>query len=183
MSVHIAEQRPVSIESLASEDLPEKFVELIAGELVHTTPAGKFHNRVASNFELLFRTFCADRPDLDFGGDNEGFLLRRNPDTLLSPDACLFRRRPAPEQGWMDFAPEIVVEVLSPANHPVEILYKRKEFFSCGTEQFWIADPQQEILEIWHRDGRLLTASADAVLAGEGLAEGMSIPLPVLFAE
>ena len=51
-------------------------------------------------------------------------ILWQATDALLSPDAALFRART--QQGtWLEFGPEIVVEVVSPLNSPAEIAYKR----------------------------------------------------------
>lgn len=164
--------------------MPEKFVEIIEGELIQMTPADWYHNRVASNIEMVFRRFCSERRGLNFGGDNDGFLLKRNPDTLFSPDASLFKRRPrSKDRPWMEFAPEIVVEVLSPSNHPAELVYKRHTFFEAGTEQFWLVDAEKRQIQFYHRDGRIVTVTGDEVVEGEGIAQGMRIVLEEVFAE
>ena len=111
----------MTAENLAAPGVPEKFVELVEGELVTMTPAGHRHNRVGLNLAFLFRQFCMDRPQLDYCGDNNGFFIKRNPDTVLSPDAALYRARPETGTTWLEFAPEIVVEVLSPSNSKMEM--------------------------------------------------------------
>lgn len=154
-----------------------KRAEIIEGELIVMSPAEHYHNRIATEFLFLFREFCRTRPDLDYGNDNEGFLIRRDPDTLLSPDACLLRRRPAGAGPWMEFAPEIAVEVLSPSNSRAEMIHKIGEYLGAGGEQVWVADPETRTLDIYIRGGRRLTAQGDETIAGEGIAEGMQIRL------
>lgn len=183
MAVQMEHYRNLRVEDLEMIGAPEKCIELIEGELIHMTPAGWWHNRIASNIELLFRQFCASRPELDYGGDNDGFLIRRNPDTLLSPDASLFRKRPIKGQLWLEFAPEIAVEVLSPSNNPTEMVLKRERYFDAGMEQFWLTDPETREIEIYHKDGRLIRGKGDAVIAGEGIAEGLEINLAEIFRE
>src|SRR5688572_1730424 len=124
MTVDIKTNGNFRADDLLQPGMPEKFTEVIEGELIVREPAGKYHNRIASNFLVLFREFCKPHPELDYGNDNEGFLVQRKPDTLLSPDACLYRRRPSPDRGWMEFSPEIAVEVLSLSNTRAEIVYK-----------------------------------------------------------
>jgi len=170
-------------EELALPGAPEKFVELIEGELVQTLPPSRKHNVVVWNLVSLFRELCGTRPELDFGGDNEGFLVRRDPDTLLSPDACLYRLRPELEKTWLEFAPEIAVEVLSPSNHPAELAYKRHAYFEAGAEQFWVVDPEKKQIQFYHRNGRLVTVTGDETLEGEGIATGMRISLAKAFRE
>jgi Uma2 family endonuclease len=176
-------RRPFRAEDLLEAGMPEKFVEVIEGELVMMTPAGWEHNRIASEFEFLFRHFCQSRPDLDYGGDNDGFLLQRDPDVLLSPDASLFRSgKQTPGSPWMEFAPEVVVEVISPGNNPAEIAYKRRKYFEAGAEQVWLAHPAAETLEIEFRDGRRVIAQGSEVVEAEGIAQGLKIDLRQIFA-
>jgi len=169
------------VEDLLKPDIPEKCVEIVAGSLVVMTPAGKYHNRVAFRFQVLFQEFCETKPNLDFGGDNEGFLLRRNPDLLLSPDACLFRKRPETESPWLEFSPEVVVEVLSASNNPSEMAYKVRKYLDAGTEQVWIASLENRSLEIVFRDGHRLTAQGTEKVEGEGIAQGVLVDLDWLF--
>jgi Uma2 family endonuclease len=181
MSISVKEIYPLRIENLESLQVPEKFIEILEGELVQMTPAGRIHNRIALNFICLFKDFCSTHPELTYGGDNEGFLVQRSPDSLLSPDACLFRKRPDTGTTWMEFAPEIAVEVLSPSNSPAEMLYKRKLYFEAGTEQFWVANPQTSELVLYPPNHRMITVSGDETILGEGIVEGLEINLPALF--
>ena len=184
MSVVVEEKRLTRVEDVAAGNgAPEKFVEIVEGELIETTPAERFHNRVASNIELTFRKFCANRNDIDFGGDNEGFLIRRNPDTLLSQDACLFKRRSAFEPTWLEFAPEIGVEVLSPANGSAEMALKRHAYFNAGADPFWLVDPSTRQIVFHFRDGRAVTVTGHETVDGEDVVSGMRISLPEIFRE
>ncbi len=172
----------LTAEDLAAPGVPEKFVELVEGVLVTTTPAGNRHNRVGSNLTFIFRQFCSGRAELDYCGDNYGFYISRNPDTVLSPDVCLYRARPDTGTTWNEFAPEIVVEVLSPSNTKTEMAYKRHCFFEAGSEQFWLLDPEAQSLQIYHRDGRVLLFQDTATVEGEGIATGLQFSLAELFA-
>jgi Uma2 family endonuclease len=171
------------VAALFSPEVSDKLLELIEGEMVHMSPAGAWHNRVASNIELLFRLFCRLRPDLDFGGRDDGFLIEKNPDTLLVPEACLFLTRPWPDSPWREFAPEIWVEVLSPGNSTAEMTFKRHRLFEAGTEQFWLVDPVERHVQIFHRDGQVQTYSADESIPCEGVAEGLTVALADIFSE
>jgi len=168
-------------EDLLNPEVPEKFVEIIEGELVVTLPAGRFHNRICFRFARLFQLYCETSTGLDYGGSNEGFLLEQHPDVLLSPDACLFRKREDPDNIWMEFAPEVAVEVLSPSNTGTEMAYKMEKYFGAGSEQVWIADPEKESIEFYYSDGRRVRVEGDEIVEGEGIAEGMKIDLPALF--
>ena len=169
------------VEELDQPGFPSKFAEIREGALVVSEPAGKYHNRLASRFEDLFMDFCSGDPELDYGGDNDGFLLQRDPDTLVSPDASLYRFQPEKEKTWLEFAPELAVEVISPSNRKAEVDYKLKQYLAHGGEQVWVVDPDTEEIEMYFYDGRHIVATGDQTVVAEGIAEGLEIELPEIF--
>jgi Uma2 family endonuclease len=174
----------VRAEDLLAPDVPEKFIELIEGELAEMSPAGFWHENIGGEIELAFRLFAKQHPDVAVGTSNTGFLIKRNPDTLLCPDVCLFRRRPWPrEQLWGEFAPELWVEVLSPSNSQAEMTFKRHRLFESGTEQFWLVDPEKREVVIFHHEGRSTTYTSGETVSCEGIAAGLSIVLEEIFRE
>ncbi len=183
MAVQLSRQCNVRVEDLDSLGLPDKFVELIEGEIIQMTPAGRRHNDAAYHVARLFEDFCATHPELTYGADNEGFLIKRNPDTLVSPDACLFKRRPASESTWMEFTPEVAVEVISPSNSAAEMAFKRQCYFDAGTEQFWLIDPVKQQIEIHYHDGKIELGSGDQLIVGSGIVEGMRMDVAGVFRE
>jgi Uma2 family endonuclease len=183
VSVVVNENSSFQAEDLLQPGMPEKFTEIIEGELIVREPAGRYHNRIACKFLFLFNEFCSSHAELEYGNDNEGFLVQRKPDTLLSPDACLFRKRAATDKTWMEFAPEIAVEVLSPSNTRAEIAYKRQKYFAAGSEQVWIADPKTKTIEFCFPDSARIIVQGDEIVEGRGIAQGMLIRLAEIFAD
>ncbi len=169
------------VEDLDRPEVPEKGVEIIEGDLMVMAPAGKYHNRISHRLETLFEVFCKGKPELDFGGYNDGFLVERDPDSLLSPDASLYRYQPEKEKTWLEFSPDIAVEVLSPSNNVREISFKRNLYLQAGSEQVWVADPESESIEFFFREGRRLIASDGETVIGEGIAQGLQINLNEIF--
>lgn len=183
MAVKLQSDRFVRAEDLERPGAPEKFVEIIVGELIEMSPAGYEHNTAAHRIQRLFEDFCEGREGLKYGLDNDGFLLKRDPDSLLSPDASLFRVRPRASKLWLEFAPEVAVEVISPSNTQSEIALKRNLFFEAGTEQFWAVDPGKKHITIYHRDGRVLLAQGSELVKCEGILEGLNFNLEDVFRE
>lgn len=179
----VQEMETVRIYTASDTDIPEKFAEIIEGELIVVTPAGFYHNSIALNLHSIFRKFIATRPNLRHGGDNDGFLLRRTPFTLLSPDASLFYDRSPYTTTWLEFAPEIAVEILSPSNAAMEMVVKRHKYFEAGTQQFWLVDPDAKTLSIYYPDNKVLAARSGQKILGTGIAEGLELNLDDLFAD
>lgn len=50
---------------------------------------------------------------------------------------------------YLDVAPELIVEVLSPADRWIEVNCKLEEYFAIGVERVWIADPIRQILYVY----------------------------------
>lgn len=173
----------MTVKDLELPGAPEKFVELVRGYLVQTLPPSWWHNDVAMNVVHTFRDFFEPRPNLSFCGSNSGFFLESNPDTLLSPDAALFTERPSETELWYEHAPEIVVEVQDKFNNEMEMILKREYYFRLGAQQFWLFDSEHGTLDIFFHDRRRVSASKEDCVRCEGIADGLDLDLPAIFAK
>ena len=181
MPVTWQQQKSTRLNELSQAEIERRNLEVWEGEIVETmTPGGKYHNELAMRFFALFSQHCASRPALFRSGDNDGFIVSRDPDTFLCPDAALYRVRKEDAGPWHPFSPEIVVEVLSPENSRPEMLHKRDLYLRAGAEQFWLVDPAKETIEIHFKDGRVMIAT-EGIVKCEGIAEGLELDLGKLF--
>ena len=180
MTVLWKKQNSVRLEDVTEREIEERNLEIWEGEVFELVPAGKRHNELAIKFLFLFDQFCSTRDNLYRAGDNDGFIVSRDPDTFLSPDAALFRIRSEGPGPWHDFSPEVVVEILSPENTKPEMVHKRDLYLRAGTEQFWLVDPDRRTIEIHFKDGRTMVAS-EGIVDCEGIAEGLKMDLEKLF--
>ncbi|GAB4202373.1 MAG: Uma2 family endonuclease [Roseiflexaceae bacterium] len=114
---------------------------------------------LVGGLEALFR----DRPDVFVAGDLLWYPVEGCPDLRVAPDALVVFGRPKGDRGsymqWREdgVAPQVVFEVLSPGNRPLEMLRKLNFYQHYGVEEFYIYDPDAGELEGFVRDGdRLL---------------------------
>jgi len=63
------------------------------------------------------------------------------------------------------------------------MVLERERYFEAGSEQFWLIHPETREIEIYHKDGPLIRGKGDAVIPGEGIAEGLEINLAEIFRE
>lgn len=63
-----------------------------------------------------------------------------------------FGREPEPD-GFIEIAPDLVVEVVSPNDRAEEIEARRDDFFRVGTAQFWLVYPTTKIVYVIRHDG------------------------------
>src|SRR5438477_9822131 len=120
--------------------------EIWHGELVRMAPAGGRHGECEANLVAALRQ-QAHAVGRVYTGDT-GFLLRENPDELVSPDVAFVRHErlpPAPQRrGYLRLVPDLVVEIRSPNDVEVEIRAKVGTYLSVGVPLIWLADPQQQ---------------------------------------
>src|SRR3712207_5223197 len=109
--------------------------ELVRGELRTMSLAKPLHGAICSRLHIKIGSFVEGH---DFGecfGAETGFLLERDPDTVLGADvAFVSHGRLASEtfEKYFPFAPDLAVEVLSPGNRRVEIAEKVALYFAAG---------------------------------------------------
>jgi Uma2 family endonuclease len=137
-------------------------------------PPGWFHGTTEVKIAGLLDTFAAPR-HLGTVVHNVGFVLERNPDTVLGPDVAFVAAVRLPSEmphPYFSGAPDIAVEVLSPSNRKKEIALKIALYFAAGGRQVWVVDPPHRTVTIHrpHHDPHLL--NADDVLTGDDVLPG-----------
>jgi Uma2 family endonuclease len=70
---------------------------------------------------------------------------------------------------YLEGAPEIVIEVLSPSNTMTEMLDREKLCLENGCQEFWVVDIDRRQVKVSTPDGRTITYRV-----------GQEIPLPLL---
>jgi len=83
-------------------------------------------------------------------------------------------------------APEIVIEIGSPSTRSRDETIKRRLYERWGVDEYWIVDPETEVLRVTRREGEAfgrvteLTREAGDVLTTPVLP-GLQIPLSLIF--
>jgi len=163
--------------------VPDKRVELVRGLLVVRELPGMRHARVAMDLALALgahvRAAALGRVYAE-----AGFKLASNPDTVRGPDIAFISRGriPDPEPtGFAGFAPDLVVEVISPGDRAGEVLAKVADWLSAGTRLVWVLDPARRVARVYRDDGTEQILTADESLDGGDVVPGFSCPLREIF--
>jgi Uma2 family endonuclease len=156
-------------------------VELIDGEAVVTPPAGGHAASVQGELFFALRSWQERTAD-------QGLLLQDAFVALpgghyLAPDIAWWSaaRRPPLSHGAIEGAPDLVIEVLSPATRANDLGIKRELYVSSGVREMWLADPDARAITRAH--GR----SGDEDVLGEGevlrseLLEGFALDIARAF--
>jgi Uma2 family endonuclease len=80
-----------------------------------------------------------------------GFVLERSPPTVRGPDVAFISASRVPQlpAGYVDAAPDIAIEVLSPSNRPDEMRLEVREYFNAGARLVWIVDPRSKTVTVY----------------------------------
>jgi Uma2 family endonuclease len=169
----------MTAEELLHTSIPDKRAELVKGVLVVREPAGDRHGRVTMNLTLRLGAHVERAAAGQLFAAETGFTLSRAPDTVRAADIAFVRRERLPEAipGFPEFAPDLVVEVLSPGDRPGETLAKVGDWLQGGARLVWVIDPERRIARIYRQDGTETTLRETGLFDGEDVLPGFSCPL------
>ena len=138
------------------EQLPETDrglrYELRHGEAVEMAPPKYHHHEIQQNLRDLLAAAAAGKGRVS---TELGFKLGES-DYRIVDVAFLSRDRinSIRNGGYLESAPELGIEVISPSNTSSELRDKRKLCLENGSLEFWVVDPDHREIEITTPDGR-----------------------------
>jgi Uma2 family endonuclease len=157
--------------------------ELIDGELFEVSPAGNrsgwISGRLFSRIEQFVRAH-----DLGWAFPPEtGFILFGDRATVRSPDAAFVRSERMPEltDHFAAVAPDLAVEVLSPADRMADALSKVAMYLEAAVQLVWLVDPKERTVIVFRPDVSPKSRGSDDTLEGGDLLPGLTIPLAEIF--
>lgn len=165
--------------------IPDKQVELIRGRLVVREPPGTRHGVIAVTLAYFLKDFVRRQGHGVVAGQDTGFKIGRDPDTVRAPDVAFIaaaRAERIPSRGYAELAPDIVAEVLSPDDTAAEVLAKVADWLAAGTKLVWVVDPQRSEVRVYRADGGLSILGSDQSLDGEDALPGFRCPVSQIFA-
>jgi Uma2 family endonuclease len=147
--------------------------EVVNGEIRKIPPNKVLHADTVENLADLLKA-KVDRGTVQVIVTIFGLVIRRNPVTTRVPDIAVFIKKNIVEQvGYIHSAPELVVEVLSPANTRRERAEKLHDYESLGVPEVWVVSPEAQTVEVLLlEDGRLVTTT----LLREGQLKPTRVP-------
>ena len=119
--------------------------ELIDGRIVPMSPTNPEHGRIEAKIATLLDRFVSVQ-NLGIVMTGEvGIFTRWKPDRVRGADVVFISHaqydRRTKTRGFLDVAPELVVEILSPENAHIDIQQKVREYLAIGVRTVLVADP------------------------------------------
>src|SRR5688572_30705243 len=94
----------MNAEELLTLDLPNKSTELVRGKLIVREPHNTYHGRVQSVLNVLVGSYVRTHQLGVVFGQDTGFKIESDPDTVRAPDLAFIRRDRAAQIGKRGFA-------------------------------------------------------------------------------
>jgi Uma2 family endonuclease len=160
-------------EWLRMPEVQDAIEEVVDGE-IQVVPPNKLNHTL-----IVQRVFARLSAQLDSARHialiaNFGLIVRRSPLTSRVPDLAVFDPSTLVERdGYIHSAPQLIAEVLSPANTRREREQKLADYASMGVPEVWVVSPEARNVEVLLlSDARLVRS---AILA-EGLLRPTRFP-------
>ncbi len=161
--------------------------ELIDGEAYDMSPApSRTHQFISSYFTSTFFEYFKGKECNVFASPFDvrlpgGFKADEDVDTVVQPDISVFCDETKLDERGGNGAPDLVVEILSPATASKDLKEKFMLYERAGVREYWVADPANKTLTafILGDDG---TYARGVVYAGKdvlktALFEGLEIKM------
>ena len=149
-------------------------------------PAGWRHGVVASRLCLWLAQHIEQHDSGMVLGARTGFLLSREPDTVLAPDVAFIGkdRLPTalPEEGFWPGAPDLAIEVVSANDTVNEVDARVRGWLDAGTILVWVVDPKCRSVTIHRSAAAIRTLTETDEICGEDALAGFCRRVADLFA-
>jgi Uma2 family endonuclease len=160
--------------------------DLIDGKMIVNSPNAQ-HERIVGNLLFALKLWQRGLPQR-LGGLTTQQPVKVSEHHGYQPDMSWFpveQCEPAGERAAFSGLPVIVVEVLSPSTRRIDLVRKRGDYEALGIPEFWIIDPDTEVMLIARRPERaggyvdLVLESSDTITSP--LLPGFQLAVSDLF--
>ena len=143
--------------------------QLSKGDIIYPDSDGKPMADNTKQFELIVEIkkgldlLYINDPEVFIAGDLFWYPVQGQSKIVTAPDVMVAIGRPKGDRGsykqWEEnnIAPQVVFEILSPANGRIEMSRKLLFFERYGVEEYYLYDPEENVLDVWQRTFEGLT--------------------------
>ncbi len=157
-------------------------IELIRGKIFKMSPAPTIiHQKIAGNIYVALDNFLKTKKcsvfiaPVDVRLKGKPFRKKKLRDdeitTVVQPDIIVVcDEEKLKDNRYVDGAPELVIEILSPGNTKTETKYKLDLYEENGVEEFWMVYPEFKQIHVFHLNDKEEYGKPVIFEAGEKIA-------------
>ncbi|HIE55491.1 MAG TPA: Uma2 family endonuclease [Chromatiaceae bacterium] len=158
--------------------------ELVKGEIIPKMPTGHTHGFIESLIAFFLTRFVREHNLGRVVTGEVGIYVEYDPDTVRAANIAFISHDQydrVQSAGFLDVAPELVVEIMSPANTWSEVHEKLSEYFAIGVNIVWVVDPQLQQIHVFRALDDVSLLTKEGTLTSEDVLPGFALPLTELF--
>jgi Uma2 family endonuclease len=125
--------------------------QLVDGIVLMSPSPTPLHQRI--KLLVAQQAMATDSP---LAGGPDVFLdtdVRFDTQVVYCPDVAVYRSgRLTSTPARLTQPPDLIVEVLSPGNKPLDLVTKRADYERFGVNEYWVFDPETTELRCWRAD-------------------------------
>ena len=121
--------------------------ELHNGEIVEVSPPSRRHVEIQVKLERLLQAALSS----DYIVWREFYYTLPTEARRADVAVVSKQRWEGPPSKTFFGAPDLIIEILSPSNTAADLTHLRRACFANGSEQFWILDPFDKVVEIYRK--------------------------------
>ncbi|RME51591.1 MAG: Uma2 family endonuclease [Caldilineae bacterium] len=175
--------RPITGEELAMMDDVGP-CELVEGRIAPMVPTGDEHGGVEITLGALLHNFAKTHNLGKVRVGEVGIYIRRNPDTVRAADILFISNERYAQKGesaYLDVAPDLVVEIMSPGDVWSNVMQKLREYLGIGVRVVWIVDPPSRSVYAYRALTDVREFTAGDALSGDDVLPGFSVKVSEIF--
>ena len=159
--------------------------ELVQGALQSMNPVGSLHAWIVSEVAATLRDYLRKCPIGEILTGDPGFVLRRDPDTVLAPDIAIVRKARFGDFGiaatYFEGPPDLAIEVVSPRDRFNDVDAKAHDYIAAGAALVWVINPRWRNVTIYQADRTVRVVAETEELTAPELLPGSSCHVADLF--
>ena len=160
--------------------------ELIDGVIHMMATPSRFHQQILGELYVPVYNFLKGKPcKVYFAPFSVRLSVGKGSDTVLEPDLIVICDKSKLDDGGIDGAPDMVVEILSPPTSKKDRTIKFKKYLQAGVRELWFVDPADKtvIVNILKDGEYVVSAYDDSDIVPVHVLEGCRINMQDVFAD
>ncbi len=147
--------------------------------------SGHQSSRIAIRIAARLSPFVEAGALGNIAGADGAYIFARDPYTVRIPDLSFVRaERLPPEDAWAKFlelAPDLAVEVVSPSDSANEVQEKVNEYLDAGVKLIWVVFPIQRTVTVYAADRAAHVLYEEDSLDGGDVLPGFTLSVADVF--
>lgn len=164
---------PLTVEEFAQLDAELQPLELVRGWVVREPVPTSQHGAICVTIAGELYAYAKRTGNGRVFGNDTGFILSRNPDTVRGPDVAFVGGERCHElaitPAWIDGPPDLAVEVLSPSERSGRIEKKVEDYLGALTPVIWLVQPGSRSVTVIEKGATRVLLTSEVLACEEHL--------------